>query len=265
MSIVEPPLVAEIVKFDFEKLAARFEWPGHAHPFYQFDVVRGGDVSVELEGGQRLTAKTGDGLFFPPLTGHGYHSRRGFLNCTIKAEIFPFHCRLLPDAFQKIRLPPVLLKLVEHVGQNSKSGMFARQQVLALANLCFAQALTKNSKPGPHPDCPDAFHRELLRLCLAIQSGPQTGWTVSRMASECHLSTDYFTRCFRRVMGCSPKYFLLKYKFKSIAAKLILEPDYPIKVLAEEFGYATVHSFTKAFKHVIGTTPANYRRMPSRL
>jgi len=266
MSSFTPPLAAEIVSFDYEKLGLGFTWPAHAHPFYQFDVIRSGTVSIELEGGRKQAAKTGDGLFFPPLVRHGYYSKNGFLNCTIKAEIFPFYTNLLPSSFQKTKLPAVLLDLVEYIGQSSNSGQLAAsQQIPALANLYFSQVLAHNPKHAEYPNLPCALSRKLLRLCLAIQSEPESSWTIGRMATECHLSADYFTRCFRRIIGCSPKQFLLIKKMKAVAARLILNPDYPIKMLAEEFGYATVHSFTKAFKHIIGATPALYRRMSHRL
>lgn len=44
------------------------------------------------------------------------------------------------------------------------------------------------------------------------------------------------------------------------AATAITSSDTPLKVLAEKFGYSSIHSFSKAFREVWGVSPGRYRR-----
>jgi AraC family transcriptional regulator len=60
----------------------------------------------------------------------------------------------------------------------------------------------------------------------------------------------------------TPQRYLLEARMKSAAAILLRETSRPIKQIAEDCGYASVHAFSRAFKSIFDCGPAAYRHTP---
>lgn len=111
----------------------------------------------------------------------------------------------------------------------------------------------------------DPFRQSLYPLLERIEQAPQTAWSVARMAATCHVSVDHFSRCFHRLLGQTPRRYLLEARMRAAAAALLGEPARPIKEIADASEYATVHAFSAAFKKILGRSPAAYRRVQPEL
>jgi AraC-like DNA-binding protein len=79
------------------------------------------------------------------------------------------------------------------------------------------------------------------------------------LAKVLGFSADYFSRCFRRSYGCSPRRWLLEQRIRH-AAERVRETKLSVGEIAGEFGYENLFLFSRQFKAVMGHSPLVHRR-----
>jgi AraC-like DNA-binding protein len=84
--------------------------------------------------------------------------------------------------------------------------------------------------------------------------------TVSELANYCHLSNDYFSRLFLKVMGARPIDFINRKRIESAQLQLITT-DEPLETIAMKSGIDNISYFNRMFKKYACTTPGDYRRL----
>jgi AraC-like DNA-binding protein len=82
---------------------------------------------------------------------------------------------------------------------------------------------------------------------------------VTRAAALCRLSPSYFRRLFARHFGCPPRDFRKRGRIR-LAKQLMIGGNLDLSEIAQRAGFATVHSFSRAFRAVEGLPPGQYRR-----
>lgn len=85
-------------------------------------------------------------------------------------------------------------------------------------------------------------------------------WTVNTLADQAALSRSAFTERFTRMVGESPKSYLMNWRMQR-ARRLLTESKLSMQVIAENTGYASEASFSKAFKQNFGISPGAYRKI----
>jgi AraC family transcriptional regulator len=95
--------------------------------------------------------------------------------------------------------------------------------------------------------------KEMLRAKL---SGDVS---VSELASACRLSTGYFSRAFKRTIGCAPHQWLIQKRIE-LAKHLILNTDEPLCQVALTTGFVDQSHFTRVFSQQVKSSPAAWRR-----
>ena len=83
--------------------------------------------------------------------------------------------------------------------------------------------------------------------------------SLGDIAQQCSLSVSHFARGFRQATGMPPHRWLVQQRMEA-ARTMLLAGDLPIAQIAQACGFADQSSFTKAFMHSVGTTPAAWRR-----
>jgi transcriptional regulator GlxA family with amidase domain len=163
------------------------------------------------------------------------------------------------------------LTKVREAGQAvaAKATWHEHQAVAALTD-CLVEAIraaqaAQASQPAVRHEPPanptlDPFQSELGRVLEAIEKAPYDGWTVATLAERCHLTADHFTKRFRTALAMGPQDYLLRTRMRAAAQLLAADENCSIKEVADAAGYATVHSFSRAFRQVTGTSPGRFRR-----
>lgn len=86
------------------------------------------------------------------------------------------------------------------------------------------------------------------------------GWMSPQdVAREVGLSYENFRKRFAQLTGESPGRYQKRRRLEWACAA-IYHGEHTIKQIADELGFCDVFHFSKAFKQVAGTTPAEYRR-----
>jgi AraC-like DNA-binding protein len=84
------------------------------------------------------------------------------------------------------------------------------------------------------------------------------GVRVADLAEAAGTSSDRLERSMRRVLGVSPKQYVLRLRAE-YAARLLVTTELPIAAIAAECGYYDQSQLTRQFRDHIGMTPRGYR------
>lgn len=91
-----------------------------------------------------------------------------------------------------------------------------------------------------------------------IEQNFQNDISIERIATACGLNRSYFGKIFRQKMGRSPQDFLISYRLTK-ATELLKMTDLSITNIANAIGYPNPLHFSRAFKHVYGVSPREWR------
>lgn len=88
---------------------------------------------------------------------------------------------------------------------------------------------------------------------------PEYNWTLGELAQQAGMSRTAFAQRFHTLAGQTPMYYLTMWRMQK--AKTILESgNMAMSAIAEQVGYQSEASFSKAFKKHIGISPGACRR-----
>ncbi len=165
-------------------------------------------------------------------------------------------CRLPPGRAGRVFPPMALQPLFDELIQ---SGLRARRESAELCvRLLECMALRIASAPAPvgGAETPAfAKYQECRRL---IEQDFRRLKTLEQIAAECHITSAYLCRLFRRYDNQSPYQCLLRLKM-GLAAERLQQTDAVIKQVAEESGFSDPFHFSRVFKQVLGLSPAALR------
>lgn len=82
--------------------------------------------------------------------------------------------------------------------------------------------------------------------------------SIEEVAESCRLSSSYFRKLFRTHYSVSPRAYARLARI-GLAKQLMMSSSMNLSEIAQETGFATVHSFSRAFRAVEGVTPSRYR------
>ncbi len=235
--------------------------PPHLHHYHQLDVVLSGRFAARVEERRTTMLTTGHGYLTPPLVRHAYRALTPVRHVVFRFHMAPRCWPVFGSRPRRLRLSRLVVDAVAAWFRDFyRQSPFQRQQCLAALTLCLVEMIrTCDREPGEF-DGLDAFRQQLWPLLGRIANEPYAHWSIAKLATEFHLSTPHFSRCFQKVIGQTPKHYLLDTRLQAAAAEIAADPTLPIKTIGERAGYATIHAFAYAFKQFFGTSPGAYRR-----
>jgi PAS domain S-box-containing protein len=89
----------------------------------------------------------------------------------------------------------------------------------------------------------------------ADTSTPLTNRDFARLAG---MSPSHFDRLFRRLLGDSPRQYVLRIRIEA-ACRHLAETHTPLAAIAVDCGFHDHAHFTRTFRRLMGTTPSAYR------
>lgn len=97
------------------------------------------------------------------------------------------------------------------------------------------------------------------RALAVLHARLSKDWTVDELGRKVGLSRSALADRFNQVIGLPPMQYLTQWRMQ-YAAQELRHSNKPILELALEIGYDSEAAFTRAFKRVMGTPPAAWRR-----
>lgn len=82
--------------------------------------------------------------------------------------------------------------------------------------------------------------------------------SIEDLAEACGLSYSYFSNCFKRTFGDTPKGYITNLRINK-AKYYLTETVIPIKEISVKCGFSHFNTFTSAFKKYVGVSPREYR------
>lgn len=97
--------------------------------------------------------------------------------------------------------------------------------------------------------------------CLALMhEKPAHPWTVDALAREVGTSRSALAERFTHFVGQSPMQYLGRWRM-ALATNHLRRSSLPVARIAEEVGYETDATFSRAFRREFGVPPATWRRV----
>jgi transcriptional regulator GlxA family with amidase domain len=120
---------------------------------------------------------------------------------------------------------------------------------------CYVEALPED-QTGWLAGLKDPFVARAMALLHARVSAP---WTVDDLGRQVGLSRSALAERFTRIIGVPPMQYLANWRIHAAAHELLGSSKAMLQI-AQEFGYDSEASFTRAFKRLMGAPPATWRR-----
>lgn len=217
-------------------------------------------------GGTRGSLQPNEALLIPAGTPHSYGASDDdpwsihwlhFLGTEA-----PLFLTLLKHGHPVVPVSGALVSRLEHLFQEtcktlsdgfSQEGIIcASQSVRHLLALLFF----RNSSFHPRTKAPQTERIE--RTLQYLRERVEKPLTVAEMAREADLSETHFARRFRQHTGFSPMDYFIHLKMQRAARYLTLS-NLQVKQIAAQLGYEDAYYFSRLFRKIMGTSPAEYR------
>ncbi|GGY04865.1 AraC family transcriptional regulator [Litchfieldella qijiaojingensis] len=207
----------------------------------------------------------------PPLVVEGgpgpVHNRIicGFLGCDVR----PYN-PVLSALPRMIHLPArapgtrdPLSQLIDFAlvesGQGREGG---RCVLLRLSELMFVEVIRRYLVSAPQPQCGWlAGLRDPLvgRALSLLHRRPAFPWTLQTLAREAGTSRSTLAEHFTRLVGEPPMQYHTRWRMQ-VAAHRLAAGSSKVYGVAQEVGYQSEAAFSRAFKRVVGMSPAQWRQ-----
>lgn len=99
----------------------------------------------------------------------------------------------------------------------------------------------------------------LMRFMGKLETSINKNRSVGYYASELCVSSQYLERVVKALSKHSAKEWIQQVMISQVNKKL-LETNYPIQQLANEFGFIDQQTFTKYYRRIMKVTPTEYRK-----
>ena len=103
-------------------------------------------------------------------------------------------------------------------------------------------------------------HPQTARVISEMLRAPSREWTLQELAALSNMSRATLIRHFRRALGLAPLSFLSEIRL-SFARRSVLRSHKSLAMIAEEAGYRSDASFSRAYHRRFGVAPGADRRM----
>jgi AraC-like DNA-binding protein len=190
----------------------------------------------------------------------------GFLGCDVRPfnpvlEALPrvLYLRRQPERRANDRLSQ-LVELALAESQERQSG--TRCVLLHLSELLFVEVVRRylKSLTSDHTGWLAGLRDPIAGHALALlHDRPTDAWSLERLAKEIGVSRSSLAERFSELIGQPPMRYLARWRIQ-LACRLLGEDTAKVSAVALDVGYHSEAAFSRAFKAVVGASPASWRR-----
>ena len=186
----------------------------------------------------------------------------GFLGCDRR----PFN-PLLSTLPRQLHLPGLssgwLQSFARQVVEESQARRVGADSVLTrLAELMFVEVLRRYIEtlpPDQHGWLSGLRDDAVGRTLGLLHGDPARAWTLDELAASVAMSRSAFADRFTTLVGQPPMQYLAHWRMQ-LAARRLATDTAKVATIAAEVGYESEEAFSRAFKRLMGVSPAAWRR-----
>jgi AraC-like DNA-binding protein len=188
----------------------------------------------------------------------------GFLGCDARPfnpliATLPRVLHVRADAEPKSRYLSSLIALTLAESSDRQPGsecMLAR-----LSELMFIEVVRRHLQtlPPGQDDWLGGLRDPVVGRALSLlHARPAYAWTLEGLARAAHASRSALAERFKQFVGQAPMQYLAQWRMQ-LAAGLLAEGNSTVAAVAYEVGYGSEAAFSRAFKKLVGVSPAVWR------
>jgi AraC-like DNA-binding protein len=187
----------------------------------------------------------------------------GFLGC----DVLPFNPLLgaLPPLLHVRRAAACADRLVSlidfAVAESAHPTPGGHCVLLRIGELIFVEVVRSHLVAVPPNQCGwlAALRDPAIGRALALLHGrPQQAWTLESLARETGISRSTLAERFAQMIGHPPMQYLARWRMQ-LAARKLADSTAKIAGVAADCGYESEAAFSRAFKKLVGLSPAEWR------
>lgn len=156
----------------------------------------------------------------------------------------------------------MLASLIALAVAESKARRAGGESMLArLSELMFVEVVRRHlrSLPAEHAGWLAGLRDEVAgRALAALHARPAYAWTLDELARSAHTSRSVLAERFKHFVGEPPMTYLAQWRMQ-LAAGLLAGGNANVAQVAVEVGYGSEAAFSRAFKKLVGVSPAAWR------
>ena len=99
----------------------------------------------------------------------------------------------------------------------------------------------------------------IARALHLLHQAPARRWTLESLAEQAGASRSVLAEHFGRIVGQPPMHYLMEWRMQ-LASRLLAEPGSKVVAVAAAVGYDSESAFSRAFKKLVGVSPARWRQ-----
>lgn len=150
------------------------------------------------------------------------------------------------------RITDALSRLLEALHSPRDSKVLGRQIVREIVYLVLTGE--KGSALGLLASRADRFD-QLARVLRELHSEPSRDYTIESLARKAHMSTSAFHSAFKQLTSSSPVQYIKRIRLDA-ARRMMAHEGHTASSAAYAVGYKSVPQFSREFKRLFGTSPA---------
>ena len=143
----------------------------------------------------------------------------------------------------------------------TRSGPGRETMLARLAEVMFVEALRRFIEAYPtQMGWLAGMSDELVgRSLAALHSRPGDPWTLDVLARHVATSRSVLAERFTGLLGMAPMQYLARWRMQ-LATELLAGSKASIAEIAHRLGYGSEAALSRAFKRIVGVSPAHWRR-----
>jgi AraC-like DNA-binding protein len=270
--------VVDWIDIIFEQTGNAAKCRPHMHAWFEFNYVLEGEMETGF-GGSLVPIRSGEFFLVPPDTVHEHVYRRRQPH---EGLCLRWRIRRAPDAPQNesgetsslykrlVRLKdwtPGSYRDRDRYGIRTLIWQFleaaeAGRSVLSLqlTLIQLLEALTRIHQPDERPLHASAGNHDQLvkKVDVYLQDWQSGRFNAEELAASLHMSYGHLSRLYRKRTGYTIVERMNEIRLEK-AGRLLRSSALPVKLVAEQAGFADMPYFSRAFKKRYGVSPLQYR------
>jgi AraC-like DNA-binding protein len=152
-----------------------------------------------------------------------------------------------------------LIDFAVNEAQEKRAG--SRCVLLRISELMFVELVRQHlaALPAAHTGWLAALRDPVVGRALALlHQQPRTDWTLDALARHASSSRSVLSERFSHYLREPPMQYLARWRMH-LAAQMLTDARAKISAVAFDVGYHSEASFSRAFKKLVGVSPAAWR------